>query len=284
MQSDDEPLTGAERARYWTVAEGGGTDLLAARYLTHSFSQHTHPAYTMAVITAGGEQYRYRGVQHRAGPGQIALLNPDEPHDGCRAVEDGWCYRVMYVPKDAFALLDPDRPLRPFFPESVVQDPELAAAFVVQHQALACLPSLAREEGFIQLLAHIARRHGRGLPMPRRAGREPGPVARVQAYLDEHLAETVPLARLAEIAGLHPLSLIRAFRRIVGMPPHAYQTARRIAAAQALLRRGLAPADVAFDCGFADQSHLTRAFKRIVGVPPGLYRQGTFKTGGFIAP
>ncbi|HEV2678581.1 MAG TPA: AraC family transcriptional regulator [Aliidongia sp.] len=284
MQSDDEPLTSAEKARYWSVAEGGGTDLLAARYVTHSFGRHTHPAYTMAVVIAGGEQYRYRGATHRAAPDQIAFLNPDEPHDGSRADEDGWCYRVMYVPPDAFACLDPDRPHRPFFPESVVPDPELAAAFVAQHQTLAGLPSLAREESFVQLLAVIARRHGRGLPAPRPVGREPGPVARVQAYLDEHLAETVPLARLAAIAGLHPLSLIRAFRRIVGMPPHAYQTARRIARAQALLRRGAAPAAVAFDCGFADQSHLTRAFKRIVGVPPGLYRQGTFKTGQGIAP
>jgi AraC-like DNA-binding protein len=65
----------------------------------------------------------------------------------------------------------------------------------------------------------------------------------------------------------------------MGMPPHAYQTARRIAQAQVLLRQGLAPAAVASDCGFADQSHLTRAFKRVVGVPPGLYRLGTFKTG-----
>ncbi|HLZ67890.1 MAG TPA: AraC family transcriptional regulator [Aliidongia sp.] len=287
MANDEDPLTGAERARYWTVAEGGGTELLAARYVTHAFVRHSHPTYTMAVITAGAEQYRYRGALHRAGPGQIALLNPDEPHDGCRAVEEGWHYRVMYVPATAFALLAPDRPALPFFPESVVHDPALAAAFVTQHQAFADQPSLAREEGFLELIARIAERHGRGLPAlatARRVGHEPGPVARVRAYLDEHLTETVPLARLALIAGLHPLSLIRAFRRAVGMPPHAYQTARRIAQAQALLRQGLAPAAVAVDCGFADQSHLTRAFKRVVGVPPGLYRSGTYKTRRPAAP
>ena len=278
MRHDHELLTGAERARYWTVAEGGGTDLLSARFVTHSFSRHTHATYTVAVITAGGEQFRYRGAQHRAGPGEVALLNPDEPHDGSRAVEEGWRYRVMYVPVTAFAALDPDRPGQPHFPETVVRDPALAAAFVRQHDALGDGPSLAREEGFLELLATMARRHGRAPALPP-AGLEPGPVGRVRAYLDEHLAEPVPLARLAEIAGLHPLSLIRAFRRGMGMPPHAYQMARRVAQAQAMLRRGELPAAVALDCGFADQSHLTRAFKRIVGVPPGLYRQGTFKTG-----
>jgi AraC-like DNA-binding protein len=279
MPHDDEPLIGAERARYWTVAEGGGTELLSARYVTHAFGLHTHPTYTLAVVTGGAEQYRYRGALHRVGPGQIALLNPDEPHDGSRAVEAGWRYRVMYVPAGAFTALAPDRPGRPSFPDSVVQDTALAASFVALHDALGATPSLAREEGFLLLLANLALRHGRDLPVPGRIGREAGPVARVRAYLDDHLAEAVPLARLAGIAGLHPLSLIRAFRRSEGMPPHAYQTARRIAQAQALLRQGLATAAVAQDCGFADQSHLTRAFKRVVGVPPGLYRLGTFKTG-----
>ena len=279
MHDDDEPLTGAERARYWTVPEGGGTELLSARYLSHSFGLHSHPTYTLAVVTGGAERYRYRGTEHRVGPGHLTLLNPDEPHDGSRAVEAGWRYRVMYVPADAFATLDPDRRGRPSFLDSVVADPGLAAAFVALHDALGAAPSLAREEGFLQLLAGIAGRHGRDDPPGRRIGREPGPVARVRAYLDAHATETVPLARLAEIAGLHPLSLIRAFRRSEGMPPHAYQTARRIAQAQVLLRPGLAPAAVAQDCGFADQSHLTRTFKRVVGVPPGLYRLGTFKTG-----
>jgi AraC-like DNA-binding protein len=283
MHSDDEPLIGAETARYWTVAEGGGTELLSARYVTHAFGQHAHPTYTFAAIIGGGEKFRYRGALHRAGPGQLALLNPDEPHDGSRAVEEGWRYRVMYLPVEAFAALDPAGPALPFFRDTIVHDPELAAAFVRLHDALAGAMSLAREEGYLELLAAIAARHGRS-PAPTRSGREPGPVARVRAYLDDHLAETVPLARLAEIAGLHPLSLIRAFRRIEGMPPHAYQTARRVAAAQAMLRQGLPPAAVAFECGFADQSHLTRTFKRIVGVPPGLYRQGTFKTGAGRTP
>ena len=280
MHDDEDPPTGAERARYWSVAEGGGTELLSARYLNHAFGMHAHPTYTIAVITHGAERYRYRGTEHRAGPGQVALLHPGEPHDGSRAIEAGWRYRVMYLPADAFLALDPDRPRRPSFALSVVEDPALAEAFVRQHDLLAGAGTLAREEGFLELIDAIARRHGRDLAPARAVGREPGPLARARAYLDAHLAETVPLAHLAEIAGLHPLSLIRAFRRTMGLPPHAYQTTRRVAAAQALLRQGLAPAAVAVDCGFADQSHLTRAFKRVVGVPPGVYRLGTFKTGG----
>ena len=38
------------------------------------------------------------------------------------------------------------------------------------------------------------------------------------------------------------------------------------------LRNGMAPAAVAAEIGFADQSHLGRAFRRAFGVTPGCYR------------
>lgn len=39
-----------------------------------------------------------------------------------------------------------------------------------------------------------------------------------------------------------------------------------------MLKSGLVASQVAFDLGFADQSHLSRQFKQAYGVPPGVYR------------
>jgi AraC family transcriptional regulator len=36
---------------------------------------------------------------------------------------------------------------------------------------------------------------------------------------------------------------------------------------------GLSPSDVATECGFSDQSHLTRVFRQTVGVSPGAWRR-----------
>ncbi len=49
--------------------------------------------------------------------------------------------------------------------------------------------------------------------------------------------------------------------------------------ARRLLENGVAPADVADLCGFADQSHLTNCFGRLIGLSPGAYREIFCKDG-----
>ena len=79
------------------------------------------------------------------------------------------------------------------------------------------------------------------------------------------------LAELAAVAGLSRFELVRCFRSGTGLTPHAYQVNLRIGRARELLAAGMAPAQVAAQCGFCDQPHLTRAFRRLVGVTPARY-------------
>jgi AraC-like DNA-binding protein len=101
---------------------------------------------------------------------------------------------------------------------------------------------------------------------------EPAPVRRAREYLFENLADNVPLADLAAVAGVGTFRLLRAFRKVHGVPPHRYQLAQRIERAKRLIRDQAGPlAAIAFETGFADQSHLTRNFKRWAGVTPYAY-------------
>lgn len=92
----------AEQARFSSVAELGGLELLSARFIEHSFAPHVHDSYAIAVLEEGAERYRYRGAEHLAAAGSFALLNPDEVHTGSRASEQGWRYRVFYPQPQQF--------------------------------------------------------------------------------------------------------------------------------------------------------------------------------------
>jgi AraC-like DNA-binding protein len=98
--------------------------------------------------------------------------------------------------------------------------------------------------------------------------RQGTPLVAARDYLRAHFGEPVTIAELAGMMGLAESHLIRAFHREFGLPPHAYQTRLRLAAACELLASGVSVSTVAFECGFADQSHLSRNFKTVYGLTP----------------
>jgi len=65
--------------------------------------------------------------------------------------------------------------------------------------------------------------------------------------------------------------LIRAFRAVTGMTPHAWQLNQRINLARERIRGGDRISDVAQHLGFADQAHFQRVFKAYAGVTPGCF-------------
>jgi AraC family transcriptional regulator len=92
--------------------------------------------------------------------------------------------------------------------------------------------------------------------------------------IEAGLCEEIRLADLASACGLSVNHFARAFRKSTDVPPHRWMMKRRIERAQNLLLSTRNPvADIALDCGFHDQSHLTHVFTRLVGLSPAAWRR-----------
>jgi AraC family transcriptional regulator len=84
---------------------------------------------------------------------------------------------------------------------------------------------------------------------------------------------TVSVTELAELAGVHPVYLARAFRKRFGCSIREYRRRNRVGRAAELLARGNLPvAAIAAHLDFFDQSHLCRDFKAELNVSPSAYR------------
>jgi AraC-like DNA-binding protein len=79
----------------------------------------------------------------------------------------------------------------------------------------------------------------------------------------------VAVGQLAAEVGWSRRHLAARWRRDVGMGPKAVARILRFQRALRLLREGRPLADVAYDCGFADQPHLNREFRALGGATPG---------------
>ncbi len=96
----------------------------------------------------------------------------------------------------------------------------------------------------------------------------------VAAYIEEHLAEPISLATLAQLVRLSPYYFCRAFKQSFGVPPHRYHTRRRIERAKILLAKP-APSvtDIGFTVGFSQTSSFTTAFRKSTGLTPTGYHR-----------
>jgi AraC family transcriptional regulator len=97
---------------------------------------------------------------------------------------------------------------------------------------------------------------------------------RAAAYIEEHVADDIPLATLAELVQLSPYHFCRSFKSSFGIPPHRYHANRRIERAKQLLaNRELSVTTIALDVGFGDTSRFSAAFHRLTGQTPSRYRR-----------
>ena len=89
------------------------------------------------------------------------------------------------------------------------------------------------------------------------------------------------LSEWAEDAGLARETLSRGFRKAYGVTPARFRTEVRAHRALSLLSESDVPlAEVAAECAFADQPHLSRAILHLTGLTPGAWRRRSipFKT------
>ena len=96
----------------------------------------------------------------------------------------------------------------------------------------------------------------------------------VTAYIEEHLAEPILLATLAQLVRLSPYYFCRAFKRSLGLPPHRYHSNRRIEHAKRLLAKAEpSVTDVGRIVGYSETSSFTAAFHKATGLTPTAYRR-----------
>jgi AraC family transcriptional regulator len=139
----------------------------------------------------------------------------------------------------------------------------LGGRLYAESLATALAISLIREHSSLGRKAarKAARDHAGGLS--RRALKE------VIDYIGDNLEKDLTLAEMAGVAHMSPYHFSRLFKESTGLTPHRYVIERRVQRAKELLGSTALPiAEIAFSCGFANQSHLNRHFQRLLGVNP----------------
>ncbi len=97
---------------------------------------------------------------------------------------------------------------------------------------------------------------------------------KIDRYIEAEASEKIDLHSLASIAGLPVSVFSRAFREATGTTPYQHVIALRTEKARRLVcATQLSLAEIAYECGFCSQSHMTDVFKAKLGASPARIRR-----------
>ena len=116
----------------------------------------------------------------------------------------------------------------------------------------------------------LAGRHGDAI---RRLGWPDGQVQRVAravAILRADFAQTLPVDRLAAVAGMSSSSFYHHFRAVTSLSPRQFQKQLRLIEARRLMiSQGMTASSAAFAVGYESVSQFNREYGRMFSLPPG---------------
>ncbi len=230
---------------------------------------HCHEEIEFVAVYSGRGRLQRGRSRYDTRSGILAIVCPQEPHTGTPLTSD-FAVKVINLPSEWLDAAQLDWRFL-WRREAICTEPNSLAAFsrtyeVVQnHHSL-----LTQEEALLALYSAVSQ-----LPVLADVS-ESKRIMQAHEILRERFSEEISLTALAAAVNLTPFYLCRAFKKSVGLSPHAYQNSLRVARAKTLLEKGKTPGEAAMEVGFYDQSHLNMHFKREYGITPAALQKAIF--------
>ncbi|MDK2747129.1 MAG: AraC family transcriptional regulator [Brevundimonas sp.] len=248
-----------------TVQAGGfRVGLWIASRPPEGVEQHAHDdAHFVLALDDGYRSLAHDPLTPRGaafGPGALVWNPPGVEHRDCFDVAGGRFLSISFDPPKGAGQGDPLR-LRGLRAENA------ARRLVGVAGRFAAGDAVVMEGLTLDLAAAVL--------SPVELNEDPAPEWLLRAHQVMHDLADQPgleVATVAEMVGVHPVSLARRYRRHFGRSPSAAIRAVRADRAAAQVARGRDLAELALGAGYADQSHLTREFGAIYGLTPARYR------------
>lgn len=246
------------------------------------FGSHWHEHIEIHCVLQGGAVFHVDRERYEVQAGDVIIANRNELHAGYSTAVPYEAELLVFDPSDLSRELGEEN--RRF--QSVIRDDAavrqmIAAIFVEYRRADIGYRALCRAR-VTELLVYLCRRYAVESVSTKDTAQRRRDLERLQPaldYIEQHYADRISVAQLAQILCLSPDRLGHLFRDGVGQAPLQYINEIRLRKAMNLLKtEEYTVTEVAQAVGFFDYNHFGRLFRRRYGCTPNQVRQGKTET------
>jgi len=227
------------------------------------FDKHMHPFYEVVYLLQGNVTFHVEEGCRKLNVGDAVFIKPGQYHFADVIREETYERYVFKIEEEELAPLLIKRiasypsffedcrallPLLKTLDEEKGDEEERHILILLRLEEF--LLSLSKKEG-----APINKSHS---PL----------VQKILFYVEEHLHEPLSLKTIARRLNYSPSYIARSFQDEMRLPLISYFRAKKVMAANALMRHGYKAKEAALTMGFEDYSTFYRSYKRLFGKPP----------------
>lgn len=242
---------------------------------------HRHPGCVEIILCLRGENLRclHKGREDVLRPGEAFIAFPDERHCILEGPKGRFTYSLLFRMKDSKGLFgftgreanvllkrirDAGRPI-------VAVPQSLQGSFQAMFRVYDN-PDMDRSERKMRIrhlldsiLFALVESCEKGVRATVVRDEE------IKAIADQMMEKPLgnyPLEEVCKRIGVSKTGFIARFKRVTGLPPHAYLLKCRVDLAKRKIQEGRKLASVAHELGFSSLPHFSKVFREITGVPP----------------
>ena len=162
-------------------------------------------------------------------------------------------------------------------PQFSIDDPvigQLALALKTEIQTGCMSGRLYGESLGTAIAARLVQNYAVNKPKFKANGLPQSKLERVIDYMKANLTQDLSILDLATLTSMSESHFSRSFKQSAGITPYQYLMQQRVERAKQLLKQqAISISDIALDCGFANQTHLTKVFRQMTGMTPKAYQK-----------
>lgn len=243
-------------------------------YNNFSFEKHIHEEYTITLIERGNMGAFLRGFNHKFDKSSIITINPDEVHSCGILSKEGFKHHSLYISTDIM-----DSILKENFNNNLLSFKNFQFSNEIIYQKLyplmKCDTSMFSELSWecelidaISSVLKINTKVSNEIVLPSHYKL----IQYAKEFINDNYNQNFTLDDFSKEFDISKYHFLRLFKKHTFVSPHTYLMIRRVEKAKQFLRKNTNISEIAYLCGFTDQSHLNKKFKLLTGTTPGGYR------------
>lgn len=237
-----------------------------------SFEPHFHEEYSIALVTKGEHKLSIHDNKYKLATGYIRCINPYDLH---ATITSSWTYINLMPTQELFSCI-----AKKIFPNKKETELIRLRPLIFDKQATKLFKgvylnlinnqnSVWLESCIIELLTYLLTHHSLQTVLVSNVVADNKCINNAIEYIDAYWQQAqLNLDQIANAATMSKYHFIREFKKQTGITPAYYLQLKKVNAAKSQLLLDRSLKEIAYDCGFYDQSHFNKVFKRFVGCTP----------------